>query len=288
MFEVSSIIFSLLIEGFILLLVLLSVLLYFQYKRKSKDKVASQKLVKKIKDQAKARKELTSTFLREKFGLEGKELEKVMNTINKSELKFMQTVINMYLHRDDQTLMVMDENVAELIETYKDLSPKISEVGNPADLPAGEPDPALIEELNELRENNERLSDELSITKKTMGNMIAEFGNMFGGGKESTLDADEVLNKVSDIHFEADGREDVFDAASVLDESMATDDMNIDDVLMENVTEPPEDDQLQADLITQEIMEQEQVKKKENKPVEIFDEGIDDLMDGIDLSDDTL
>ena len=50
--------------------------------------------------------------------------------------------------------------------------------------------------IEELTESKIKLKEELATTNATMGNMIAEFGNMFGGGADHELAKYEVAKKV--------------------------------------------------------------------------------------------
>ncbi len=48
-----------------------------------------------------------------------------------------------------------------------------------------------------LRDENEELRSELSVAKNNLSNMIAEFGNMFGGGKDHALDLHKIKKKLA-------------------------------------------------------------------------------------------
>ena len=318
MIEVSTVLFTLLVEGFVALLIVISVSMFLLYKRKNKDTEAVKKLVEQIKQQSKIRLEKTGSFLSDKYQFEGNELEKAVKAIDKAEKKFIQKMIKVYLKRDTHGLIAMDAGVAELIETYKELSPVMPDAEMLAEMASGnnEQSEGLTEEIESLKEKNEKLADELSITKETMGNMIAECGNMFGGGKEHELESDAVIDKVKETtgdtaeiaHIgaeaeteqsteeskEQDEVEEVNETESVddlqLDEA-DSDDLDSDDLSEhEDLMDHPIDEDVGFDDM--EIVKPEEVEKKEEpkkpEPDEVFDEGIDDLIDGIDLSDDSL
>lgn len=324
MIEIPTVLFSLLIEGFIALLVILIVLLVVNMKRNKKDIAAARKLVEQIRHQSQTRQEDVGSFLVEKYRLEGDELEKSIKLIDKAEKKFMQKLINVYLKRDSLGLASMDASVAELIETYKDLSPVIPEIEELAGA-ASEATAEQQAELENLKQVNEQLIEELAITKKTMGNMIAEFGNMFGGGKENRMESEEVLEKVSapideflseEIaeQSEIDGQEvsveqDLADP-DIVDQKTPEQQESISqgvisqeeiDAMAEAVTEEVLQSQEAAPSAQEEAMqdsdsEKESAKGKEQQKKNTpetsdmldFDEGIEELMGGIDLSDDSL
>jgi len=123
MIEISAIVLSLLIEAYVVLLVAIITWFYIASKKKKKDRKAALKLVEQIKQQSEARHTLTSSYLKEKYNLEGPQLKKAINAIDKSEKRFFQKVINLYLKRDSEALGTLDADVAELINTYKSLTP---------------------------------------------------------------------------------------------------------------------------------------------------------------------
>jgi cbb3-type cytochrome oxidase subunit 3 len=193
MIEISAIFLSLLIEVYVILLIGVVSWLYFASKKKKNDREAALKLVDQIKHQSEARLSSAGSFLKEKYHLEGKQLKKAIETIDRSEKRFFQRVIDIYLKRDSEALSSLDADFAELIETYKSLTPAITVVKE-----SSEKD----EQIELLQTANAQLAQELAITNKTMSDMIAEFGNMFGGGSDNELEQTEVVEKVIAHHQE--------------------------------------------------------------------------------------
>lgn len=191
MIEVSLLLFTLLIEALLISLVVIIGGTILHIRNKKRDRISAHKLVDQVKHQSKTRLQTTSSFLHEKYRFEGNELAKAVKYIDKAEKKFIQNFINIYLKREANKLESMDASLAELIDAYKSLSPIMPDAETMASLESANP-----EELAKLRESNENLVEELAITKETMGNMIREFGNMFGGGKDHQLEKEEVVEKV--------------------------------------------------------------------------------------------
>jgi hypothetical protein len=190
MIEISAIVFSLLIEAYVILLIGVGSWFYFVSKKKKNDRNAALKLVDQIKHQSEARLSSTRAFLKDKYSLEGPKLKKAIALIDKSEKHFFQKVIDIYLNRDAEALSSLDAEVAALIDTYKSLTPAIKN--------ESEKD----QQIELLQAANAQLTDELAITNKTMSDMIAEFGNMFGGGSDNELQQTEVVEKVIAHHQE--------------------------------------------------------------------------------------
>jgi hypothetical protein len=191
MIEISAIVFSLLIEAYVILLIGVGSWFYFASKKKKNDRNAALKLVEQIKQQSEARLSSTGAFLKEKYSLEGPKLKKAIALIDKSEKHFFQKVIDIYLNRDAEALSSLDAEVAALIDIYKSLTPA---------MPAAKNESEKDQQIELLQAANAQLTDELAITNKTMSDMIAEFGNMFGGGSDNELQQTEVVQKVIAHH----------------------------------------------------------------------------------------
>ncbi len=290
MIQLSSVAFSLMVETIVVTLVILSAGSYQAIRRYRRDRHCAARLVEQIRHQSDLRLKQTGSFLKEKYQLEGKELDKAIHGIDQAEKKFMQTLINMYLQRDADGLLSMDASMAELIEAYKELTP-----AQPAASNTHEEDTTKLAddhdaELEALRATNAKLREELSITKKTMGNMIAEFGNMFGGGQDTSLEKEEVLEKVNVIDEGVDALDSAEELAVAPEEDLA-DENTLDEV---NSVSAETQDAVQSNAAATTGAEAEPAAEKkkqmlaqEDEDLLSFDEGIDELMDGIDLSEDS-
>ncbi len=192
MITINAAVFILLVEGLFVLLIALVFLVVLGHRRKTKKRKAVAQLVAQIKKQSEVRTQETGSFLQEIYQLEDDELKKAVSAIDKSEKHLFQKLIESYLTDNPELISSMDAAIAELIDTYKELKPKeqIIEKGSE------EKEKLLGEEIEKLRKERDNFKEELSITKETMGNMIAEFGNMFGGGADHELANFEVVEKV--------------------------------------------------------------------------------------------
>lgn len=259
MVEISVLNLSLLIEALVICLIILVLWTVLLIRQKKRDRKAARKLVDQVKHQSKTRLEVTSSFLHEKYRFEGNELEKAVKSIDKAEKKFIQAVINIYVKRNASGLESLDASLAELIDTYKSLSPIMPDAQTLAALESANP-----EEMTALRESNEKLTEELAITKETMGNMISEFGNMFGGGKDHELEQEEVVEKVQ-------GGEPTLDQIEKVE---SKEDIEID---------TPEVSQEVASVEAVDTEKASTDSKVEDEPV-VDDDDVDELLDSIDLS----
>ncbi len=179
----------LLLESLAVLLLVLGGWIFISLRRARRTRAAVDSLVQQIRKQSELRLKETGSFLEENYRLEGEALQQAVEQVDKAEKRFFQRCINLYLKREDDRLHSLDAWVADLIGAYKSLKPAVAESG---------PDEATRQQLEALQSSKQKLEEELKITKATMSGMIAEFGNMFGGGHDSALEQSEVVEKVVD------------------------------------------------------------------------------------------
>ena len=194
MIEVNAVVFLLLNEALFLIVIVCAVVVFFVLKKRKRKRKAIIQLVSQIKKQSELRLKETGSFLQDIYQLDEQELEKAVKSIDKSEKQFFQKLIDSYLTDDPDLISSMDGSVAGLIDTYKELKPKKEEI----DTSVGDENDALLKQIQVLEESNEKLKEELGITKTTMSNMIAEFGNMFGGGSDHEMANFEVVEQLEE------------------------------------------------------------------------------------------
>ncbi len=263
MIEISIALLTLLIEGLVVSVAGLLIWTVISLKKRSRDRKAASTLVEQIKHQSQTRLEATGSFLSEKYSFEGDELKKAVAAIDKAEKKFMQTMLQIYLKRDAERFESIDASLAELIDTYKSLTPLVPQAASEE----------IMQELETLRSSNDHLKEELSITKETMSNMISEFGNMFGGGHEHELAKHEVVERVVKKDGEitqpqpAVASEQTVEPESSLEGAEADDDgIILSDTSLDEALDGELPDEPDVEVLT--------------------DEGVDELLNGIDLADD--
>ncbi len=274
MTELPTWLLIVLVESLVLLLLALVVMLIIAIRRGRRTRRAIDSLVKQIRKQSKLRLEETGSFLEEKYRFEGEELQQAVEQVDKAEKLFFQRVINLYLKRDCDRLHSLDAWVAELIDVYKSLSPIMPAPGE------GTVDEATQQKLAELESRKQVLEEELKITKATMGSMIAEFGNMFGGGHDSQIDRSEVVEKV--VHDETIDTEKV---AEILESDSGVADQSDEPMPAAEEPVPTEtEDEVLPEPDSEPPPAPEALSGSDDLAIEADDE-IDELLDGIDLSD---
>jgi len=207
MISINAALFILLVEGLFVLLVALAIVIALGHRRRRKKRKAVAQLVAQIKKQSEVRTQETGSFLQDIYQLEDDELKKSVAAIDKSEKHLFQKLIESFLTDNPELISSMDAAIAELIDTYKELKPKEQIIEKVSE----ENENLLRDEIEKLHNENDKLKDELGITKETMTNMIAEFGNMFGGGADHELANFEVVNKVEGNGERNSGEIEMFD-----------------------------------------------------------------------------
>ena len=187
MLEVNPIYLILLAEGIGLLGLTLVILLgIFWYRRRQRCAVIAD-LTDRLKSSTAERRQKTELFLQAAYNLEGEELRDATQAIELRETEFLQRVIAVLYRVNREQMQLLDLSLETMIDSYKDLKPRVLD-----DVTI---DP-MMRQVEDLLEQNERLREDLSVTKNTMSQMVAEFAEMFGGGHDHELTIEQVKEKV--------------------------------------------------------------------------------------------
>jgi hypothetical protein len=163
-------------ELVLLVLVLLTVSWVRNRAARRRDAKAMQALVGRVRN-TKAEREATLTrVLRDNFGLEGDALGATVSALLRHEIGILQRFVGIYGSRDAGAAALFDNDVVAAIAPYHGLA---GGVGSAA--PLTDIDRIDTAELEALRKENRRLSDELRITMETMSRMLNEYSTMFSG-----------------------------------------------------------------------------------------------------------
>jgi hypothetical protein len=114
-------------------------------------------------------------------------------------MRLYQNIINGFLKDDQVTLQQLDVDVENLVLTYQALNVPTAS-GKPT---AVAPSSGNDEEILRLKEENERLADELKVTMDTMGRMLNEYSSMFAGGVGDTFEKKTFITQPEDESADA-------------------------------------------------------------------------------------
>ena len=189
MLEVSAILLILLVEGIVILLSIMLLVIVLRVRKDRRHRSTVRQLVSQVNHYSEVRMKDTGTYLHDIYDLDGTELRQAVNQIDKREREFIQKIIDLFLRDETSLLTEMNTAVAELIEPYRDLRPKI-----PAPIVSDGEQSALMK-LETMGAQNEKLTQELKITRDRMMSIIARFYNRSGGGDDRRLVEQKVKDK---------------------------------------------------------------------------------------------
>ena len=164
-------------ELLVALLVISGLLGFFALRRKGLTRGAARHLAERVQADKPQRVERLKHLLTERYGYTGGDLERAVHDITQAEMRLYQNIVNGFIKDDQVTLQQVDVDVENLVLAYQALNVP-NAPGKPAQ-PVGSADDG---EMQRLKEENERLSDELRVTMDTMGRMLNEYSSMFAGG----------------------------------------------------------------------------------------------------------
>ncbi len=188
MLEVNAIYFILLLEGFVLSLVLLLVWLLVTLIRRRRRRKSIADLATAIKGRSAAHRQQTESFLQVVYQLEGDDLRNTLTDIDKHETEFFQRLIDCLYRGGKAQIKTLDMSLDKLIKSYKCMQPRV-------EIPPLE-QPEVVQEMTTLRGENDMLRGDLSVAQNKISDLITEFGEIFGGGKDHQLTLQEVMDKV--------------------------------------------------------------------------------------------
>ncbi|MBT8428586.1 MAG: hypothetical protein KJN79_01605 [Gammaproteobacteria bacterium] len=161
-----------------LLLVLLVLLSYAWFRNRAlrrRDTKAIRVLATRIKNSRTERETKIARFLGEQMGISGEALEQAKTAMLRAELLLLQRFAGVYTKRDAGAAAQFDMDLMAALAPYYELE------GGGIVVTQEQPDEDTSV-LESLRAENQRLSDELSVTMETMSRMLNEYSTMFTGG----------------------------------------------------------------------------------------------------------
>jgi len=184
MIEVSKLLLLVLGELLLVGIVVSLVIVYQALSKRRRDRSAVRKLVSRIKEDSGRRESETRKIMQERFGFDGSNLEEIVSRIAREEKAFYQVLIDVYLHHKTDAIQNLCVDYESSVETYRSLEiPKPAASQDLSDEAVEESEAYRL-----LKDENERLTDELKKTMDTMADMLSEYSQMFSGGVPVEVD----------------------------------------------------------------------------------------------------
>jgi hypothetical protein len=164
------------VVGELLLLVLALLLASWMRQRgqRRRDAKAVQVLVERVRKGATDRKQALQAFLARNQGLQGEALTAATTALWRAEVAVLQQFAGIYRDRDAAAAAQFDIRLTAAVDPYHEFAASAESTAPETDDEAPDPD-----EVDSLRRENKRLSDELKITMETMSRMLNEYSTMF-------------------------------------------------------------------------------------------------------------
>ncbi len=184
MIEVHSLVAVFAVEALAALFLLVVVFTFFMSRRKNKERSAAKDLVNKLKNNETSRKESLGVRLSESCELAPSTLDNVIAEIDGQEKNLYQQIVKMFLGRDAALLAEIDKSVQALSDPFCKLLAEIASAEK-VDSAMSSAIETANSEIQRLRGESERLSEQLSMAMQTMDEVSSEYSKMFGSSKDS-------------------------------------------------------------------------------------------------------
>lgn len=203
MIELSQLTVLVMVEVILGLAILSGILGFIVLTRKGRMRKAAHHLAERVQNDKPVRTKRLQTLLSEQYGYAGNELEQSLRNITQAEMRLFQNLINGYLKGDQVQLQQVDVDEENLVLAYQALKP----AQGGAVLPATAGEDGDEGEVQRLRDENKRLSDELRVTMDTMGRMLNEYSTMFATGEDKPLTQEAAIASADEEQSEVEETE---------------------------------------------------------------------------------
>jgi hypothetical protein len=162
-------------EGVLLLLALLTVSWFRDNARRRRDEQAIETLVARVNKARAERESVIEGFLAERMQMSGESWEQAKVAMVRGELALLQRFAGIYRRRDVDAAARFDTELTAALAPYQQLEAFAEPL-------QGEHRAIDHAEIEALRAENARLSEELTDTMETMSRMLNEYSTLFAGG----------------------------------------------------------------------------------------------------------
>lgn len=194
-----------------LIFVLLLIYWIKQSAKQAKDRKAVEDLVDKALASKPQREEVLRAFLSQNLGLSGDALVNTSKKILREEMRMIQTFANTYKKRDPVAASQFQIDFENAVEPYHQLQAgNISSNQSVTEINGD----ASTADVEALKAENHRLSEELKVTMETMSRMLEEYSTMFAGGSSGDSSVGPMPDDEVNVSAASD-ESDVIDASQI-------------------------------------------------------------------------
>ncbi len=190
MIELDSIIVILLAQASAVLALWLAGSLFFSRKKSMGEEAAAHELIDKLEDTEKIKIKKLGFMISENCAIGEDELKGVLDEIIHGERILYQNIIQMFLNKDITLLGEIDQYIDNISEPYcKILRHSSGRTEDTETLEAAE------NRIQQLMQNNKKLSEQLNMSLSTMDEISAEYTRVFSG-TQTELELDNSRKKM--------------------------------------------------------------------------------------------
>ncbi len=264
MIEIPAILFWGLAEVAGGLLLVLVVMIVVAMRRRTQRLAAVRALASAVQAELGSRAERMSNILVNRYAYQDEKLKKTVKTIKRREAGFYQTLIALIKENDMSRLGDIRMQFDSAVDPYRSLD--VPEVAVSAEIKPDHHHP----ELEDLRNKNRELTEELGITMETLGRMLKEYSTMFDPEKRAEVEA--LVAEKSEPEPDQDALVEEDEAKALIKEAVG----DGGDILEEEAEISPETDEVSDDDLVNDLMGSDDAPLKEPEPKEQLSD--DDLL----------
>ena len=228
--------------------ILVAIMAWLLFRRRGTTQVGAQALLKEIKANEEANRTALSRYLKDTLLMSAEEAEKHLTSIMAKRRQFFKAVLDSHLSPSSDSIGKLEKALSELTNAYHALTPAAA-YGSPTEVMSS----AHANDVQYLREENDRLKKEVSITLGTLNNIFSEYSSMLGEeGERKDMKVEDILAKMESMTQEVEPEPEPAEAALAETISAETaesetpapegDDVNWDDAFAEAVRNLPSED----------------------------------------------
>jgi len=201
MMAINPVFVVIMAESLAALLLLFVGILFFRRRKKGHENATAEALISQLEETEAIRCKKLGLMLAEHCQLDEQAVQDYIREINQQEKSLYQQIIQMFLSRDPELLKEVDQSIHNLSEPYCKI---LLHKHNSETLPASDAD--VFQQgkkaINQLRQENDRLAEQLQTAMNTMDEISSEYTRMFNGTK-SEIELQNSCQKMLAIFQEA-------------------------------------------------------------------------------------
>ncbi len=200
MIELDSVLVVILLEALGGLALLVVGFLLFSRIKSSGEQAAANELIDGLEDTKNIKNKKLQNIISEFCSIEEAELESYLSEITQSERLLYQQIIQIFLNKDSRLLQEIDSYVNDLSSPYIKLLSHTSSNSTESDTKQLK---IAENKIQNLMDENKKVSDQLSIAMQTMDEISAEYTRVFSG-MQTELELENSLKRMFEIFHTAE------------------------------------------------------------------------------------